>query len=292
MIAYAVVTPARDEARNLERQARWLVGQTHRPAAWVIVDNGSSDGTVELAEGLAREHAWIRVLVLPSPDGLRRGAPITRAFHAGVDSLESLPEVVVKLDADVSGEPDHFERLLAAFESDARLGIASGSCWERLSGEWRQRHVTGDHVWGACRAYRRECLAAVGPLEERMGWDAVDELKANALGWRTRTLLDLPFRHHRREGERDRSSRHAWATAGRTCHYLGYRPWYLALRALHNARSDPWALALMAGYARAALAGDPRCADDSVRAEVRRLQRLGSLPARVREALGRRPAVP
>jgi glycosyltransferase involved in cell wall biosynthesis len=295
LLSYAVVTPVRDEAANLARQARWLGGQRRRPVTWLIVDNGSRDGTRELAESLAADHDWIRLLVLPAPEPERlepkrfeRGAPITRAFNAAVGTLASLPGVVVKLDADVSGDPDHFERLLAAFEADPELGIASGSCWEQSGGEWRQRHVTGDHVWGACRAYRRACLEAVRPLEERMGWDAVDELKAASLGWRTRTIGDLPFRHHRREGERDGSSRRSWTTAGRTCYYLGYRPWYLALRAAHNARRDPAALALLAGYAQAALRREPCCDDPAVRAEVRRLQRLGSLPARVREAVGRR----
>jgi glycosyltransferase involved in cell wall biosynthesis len=40
-LSYVVVTPARDEAENLRRQAAWLAEQTHRPSEWVIVDNGS-----------------------------------------------------------------------------------------------------------------------------------------------------------------------------------------------------------------------------------------------------------
>ena len=53
------------------------------------------------------------------------------------------------------------------------------------------------------RGYRRELLDVVLPLEPSMGWDGIDELKAHARGWSTRTLLDLPFRHHRPEGSRD-----------------------------------------------------------------------------------------
>ena len=48
--------------------------------------------------------------------------------------------------------------------------------------------MTGSTVWGATRAYRWECLQRVLPLEERLGWDGIDEFKANALGWRTETL--------------------------------------------------------------------------------------------------------
>ena len=92
---------------------------------------------------------------------------------------------MVKLDADISFANDYFERLLASFDDDPRLGIASGTCFEQRDGEWCERHVTADHVWGACRAYRAACLEQVSPLEERMGWDGIDVLKANARGWRT-----------------------------------------------------------------------------------------------------------
>ncbi len=69
-------------------------------------------------------------------------------------------------------------------------------------------------------------------------------------GWRTEILLDLPFRHHRLEGERDGSRATAWATAGQGSYYMGYRSWYLVLRALHHARTEPAALAMITGLCR------------------------------------------
>jgi len=42
----------------------------------------------------------------------------------------------IKVDADVSVDPDYFERLVAAFDAD-RARIASGSCYEQTQGEWR-----------------------------------------------------------------------------------------------------------------------------------------------------------
>ena len=40
-----------------------------------------------------------------------------------------------------------------------------------------------------------------------MGWDGIDAYKAALAGWSTRTIEDLPFRHHRKEGERDGARR-------------------------------------------------------------------------------------
>ncbi len=209
---------------------------------------------------------------------------MVRSFHAGIEAIGvPRPDIIVGVDADVSFEQDFFERLLQAFAREPELGIASGSGWELRRGRWRQRHLTGSTVWGATRAYRRECLDAVLPLEERVGWDGIDELKANAAGWRTRILLDVPFLHHRREGERDGAWRMR-TEQGRTAHYMGYRPWYLLLRALYNMRVDIAAVGLVWGYASAAARGTPRLASQPARAYLRMQQHPSNLVARARGA--------
>jgi len=284
-VNYAVVTPVRDEEANLRRLAPCLTAQTLPPSTWLVVDDGSSDGTAAFVRELARQDSWIR-LASSGGTSLARGAPIVRAFHAGLGELEPLPDVVVKLDADISFEPDHFERLLAEFEHEARLGIASGTCFERdPDGTWRERSATGPAVWGACRAYRRECLLDVLPLDENMGWDTLDQLKAHLKGWETRVLYDLPFRHHRPEGARDGNRFRTAAIQGAGAHYLGYRPSYLFVRTLFRSLRDPASVGSLVGYGHALLRREPRCDDLELRDYVRREQALRQLPQRVREAL-------
>lgn len=293
-LRYAVVTPARNEADNLRRLAACFATQTVKPARWIIVDDGSSDDTPAVAARIARDHAWASAL--PSPGALTRTGPLGSgrragrdviAFTAGIATLSEAPDVVVKVDADVSFEPDYFERLLGEFASDPALGIASGTCYEIENGSWQARHVTRVHVRGASRAYRWSCFTDVSPLEERLGWDGIDEIKANVRGWTTKTIPGLAFRHHRSVGERD-GARRAWSAQGDTAHYMGYRVSYLVLRALHHARREPAALAMVGGYLRAALRRAPRCGDASVRAYLRRYQSPRELGLRLQEALGRR----
>jgi glycosyltransferase involved in cell wall biosynthesis len=287
-LSYAIVTPARNETTNLSRLAACLAAQTRPPETWVVVDNGSTDETPAVVDELAGSTPWLRSLRVESAE-LARGGPVTRAFQAGLALVDPLPDVVVKLDADVSFQEDYFERLVEAFRADERLGIASGSCYERdPDGVWRQQFGTGDTVWGAARAYRAACLSDVLPLDENIGWDGIDVLKASHHGWRTQTLLDLPFRHHRVEGERDGRRRTAWAARGRSAHYMGYRLSYMLFRTLYQVRRDPAAAYLLAGYASAAATRAPRCQDEIVRDLLRGEQRLRNLFRRRREVRGER----
>lgn len=289
-LSYAAVTPARDEAGNLPRLASCLAAQTVVPSKWILVDNGSSDQTPELAADLAARYSWVEVIHVPN-EVTRPGAPVVRAFNAGLEALDGAFDVVVKLDADVSFDSDYFEGLLLAFEDDPALGIASGECFELEAGEWRPVFVTGDHVRGATRAYRARCLSEIGRLPEEMGWDGVDELKASILGWRTKSLADRHFFHHRAVGERD-GAWARWFAEGRCAYYMGYRVSYLAARTVGRAIRDrdlaafamPWAFLV------ATIRRDQRYDDELVRRYLRSQQSLRFLPIRFLESFGVRRA--
>lgn len=286
-LSYALVTPVLDELENLGRLAASVESQTWKPCRWMIVDTGSTDDTLKLAESLVERMPFVRPLSTGGPMRPVRGGPIVRGFITGVEALDVVPDIVIKLDADLSFEPDYFERLVTAFAEDPRLGLASGACTELRNGEWRTLFGTRHHVWGACRSYRWECLQEVLPLEDRMGWDEIDSIKAQIRGWRARTLPDAPFRHHRVEGIRDGSQRRRWHREGKTMHYMGYRFSYAVARGFWRARSQPAALSLISGYVSSALRREPRCPDPGVVAHLRGEQRARRLPLRLREVLGR-----
>lgn len=286
-LSYAVVTPVRDERDNLPRLASSIIAQHRPPQAWLIIDTGSTDGTAEVAPAVAGRVPFASFFAIEGPAMPTRGGPVVRAFHAGVAALDSTIDVIIKLDADVSFEPEYFDRVLQGFEADPTLGIASGICTEFEGGAWRPRFGARSHVWGQSRAYRRECLREVLPLEEREGWDDIDAIKAQLRGWRVRTFSQVPFRHHRVVGFRDGATRVRWSRQGRTAHYMGYRFSYLLARALWRAREDRAALAMLPAYVSATLRRDPQCPDDGVRAYLRSTQRARRLPRRLRESLGR-----
>jgi glycosyltransferase involved in cell wall biosynthesis len=286
-LTYALVTPVRDEERNLRRLAEAVASQDVAPNSWVIVDNGSKDGSVEFARELQRRHRWVRVLSSPPTDVAEPGGPVVRAFHVGVQELKGPIDIVVKLDADVSFEPDYFKRLLSEFSSDRRLGIASGECLEQKAGRWHIRPVTAGHARGATRAYRWQCLQDVLPLPERVGWDTVDEVKANVLGWTTGTIPGVRFYHHRAVGARDGAPWSRWVRQGTGAHYVGYRFPYLLARTMHRSLRNPAAIGMLVGYAVAVVKRSERHEDRAVLEHLRRRQSMHRLPLRAREALGR-----
>jgi glycosyltransferase involved in cell wall biosynthesis len=286
--SYAVITPVRNECENLDRVAETLGQQDTRPTTWVIVDTGSDDGTDAHAARLAEADDSVRVLTMPIAPGRERAPAIVQGFEAAVASLDPRPPVIAKLDADVTLPTDYFARLLEEMRRDARLGIVGGSCHEKSGGTWRQRFGTGASVWGAARAYRWACLEQLLPLERRTGWDFIDVAEADVLGWTTGTLLDLPFYHHREEGARERSRRHAWAAEGRASHYLRYRPSYLAARSLYHGLRDPAALAMLPAFAAASVRRDAQCDRAALVTRLRERQRLRHLHRRAGEAIGRR----
>jgi glycosyltransferase involved in cell wall biosynthesis len=266
--------------------ANALLGQTTPFSRWVIVDNGSSDRTLDVARWLEIRDERIEVIVNPGQAEPTRGAPIAHALQAGFARLsDTPPDIVVAVDADVSLAPGFFELLLGRFALDHQLGIASGAREEEHRHRWVTQRVTGTSVEAQCRAYRWPCLQAVLPFDDHMAWDSVDEVKANLNGWRTEAFPEPKFRHNRRIGARDRARIDAWTAAGAAGYYLGYRPSYLLLRSLYRALRDPAAVAMLRGYLDGVRKHGPQ-AEDAVRAYVANQQRARRVPSRIREALG------
>jgi glycosyltransferase involved in cell wall biosynthesis len=282
MMRYAVVTPARNEERNLGRLATALEAQTLPPAEWLVVDDASTDGTAALVAGLGERGDWVRLVTRASADPHERlsdGRRMARdldGFLLGVRSLTDKVDVVVKVDADVDFEADFFEELIGRFELDPSLGIASGTCYELEGGEWVRRTKLDTSVWGATRAYRADCIADLEALEPCMGWDGLDEIRVQLRNMRTQTFVDIPFRHHRPEGGREMTSLHQGDALGRAAWYMGYRPTYLTMRALYRARREPAALGMLWGYFGAAGRRAPRCPDERIVHALRERQRLGA----------------
>ena len=273
---YAVVTPVRDEAENFARTAEALVSQTHPPQQWVVVDDGSTDGTRELAERYAAEHDWIDVISAGASHERARGAPIVRAFQRGCDAVRERPQVVVKLDGDLYLPPHYFEWVAATFARDPRAGIVGGVALIPEEGRWVLERGNLINVNGVAKAYRMDCLEDIGGIRPMMGWDGIDEYGARARGWHVRVLTELTLLHYKPRGSKQKPLKARWEE-GRGSAYMGYLPAWLLIRAAYRGVVEkPPVLGgfmLFAGYAWARLRRLPQIDDPEARAELRSEQR-------------------
>jgi poly-beta-1,6-N-acetyl-D-glucosamine synthase len=281
-----LVTPAWNEAAHLERTVRAVAAQTRKPDLWLVVDDGSDDATPEILARLQEEVDFLKVLPGP-PQSLEESddrlaiAAEARAFNSALDSVDlDRYDFVGKLDADVELEPDYFERLLARFATEPELGIAGGTLLEDDGRGWRVTKVPEYHVRGALKLYRRVCLERIGGIEERLGWDTIDETYARMHGYTTRSLPDLVARHHRPVATRGGALR-GRARHGRCAYVLRYPAWWVALRSPKVAAERPFGLsgfAFLYGYARSALSADYKVEDDRFKRFVRQELRSRLMP--------------
>jgi dolichol-phosphate mannosyltransferase len=139
-----VVIPTYNERDNLEPLLTRLLAVVPH-AQVLVVDDGSPDGTGELADKLAADDTRIRVLHRPAKAGL--GAAYLAGFAAALDGGYA---VVVEMDADGSHAPEDLPALLAALTGGTGQAGAGGEGADMVLGS---RYVRGGQVlnWPAYR---------------------------------------------------------------------------------------------------------------------------------------------
>jgi poly-beta-1,6-N-acetyl-D-glucosamine synthase len=258
-----LITPCRNEAEHLERTLASVAAQTRPPDLWLVIDDGSTDATPEILNRWLARLPFLELLSTrrwdaPDSDGLAVAAEAV-AFNRALDSA-ALGEFshVGKLDADIELAPDYFQRLLDRSAVEADLGIVGGTLLEDHGRGWLPAGGPEHHVRGALKLYRRDCLEALGGgIEERLGWDTIDEVEARMRGYRTRTLPQPTARHLRPVATRGGILR-GRARLGHAAFILRYSPWWVAAKSAQVALKRPYVLsggAYFWGYLRAA-AGD------------------------------------
>lgn len=198
---YVVISPVKDEEKHIETTIEAVLKQTIRPKRWVIVDDASRDKTSIILERYVNEYNWIQLLRIDRGAERSLGWAEIRAFAAGYDLVRDEDyDFIVKLDGDLAFPPDYFALLMERFQQDEKLGIASGECMERNGKGWYPSQKPQYHASGASKVVRRKCFDDIGGFVLHRGWDTVDEIRAQAKGWRTKHFDDVKFFHLRKQG--------------------------------------------------------------------------------------------
>lgn len=260
-------TPLRNEIDNIERLYAAVATQDAQIDIWVIVENGSTDGS---REDLAKRSvpANVRELVVLNEDTERGdyalGAKYARIVNRGFEEIRSRIELGAEdfigiLDADSFPDPDYYSTLMVAFDADPKLGIAGGI--SRDDGTDQTSVHAKDWVRGSCRLWRGACMLqsgyVIGPSADTLSLG-----RAELDGWRAQVIPGASF-FAREVGTR---AKHQYY--GRSTYYRGCSLPYACLRASKllargNVRG---AQEYLGGYMSALLTRKPRVADLELRA--------------------------
>lgn len=252
-LSYVLITPARNEAAFIELAIRSVISQYALPLKWVIVSDGSTDGTDDIVKQYASMHNWIELVRMPERKE-RHFAGKVHAFNAGYARACGLNfDVVGSLDADISfDDPHYFDFLLKKFAEDPILGV-TGTPFREGTVQYDYRFSRKEHVSGACQLFRRECFESIGgyvPLKAG-AIDLVAVVTARMKGWKTETFTDKFCVHHRQMGTAKHHILVAAFKSGYGDYPMGVHPLWQILRSFYQMSRKPFiggGLFLMVGY--------------------------------------------
>jgi biofilm PGA synthesis N-glycosyltransferase PgaC len=287
--AYLLVSPCRNEAEFMRRTLDSVVGQTLRPALWVIVDDGSTDATPAILAEYAARHDWIQVVAKPDRGHRAVGPGVIEAFYAGLETvtLEDYP-YLCKLDLDLDLPEGYFEELIARMEANPRIGTCSGKPYMRRGGTLVSERRGDEMSAGMTKFYRRICFEEIGGFVREVMWDAIDCHQARRMGWIAVSWDDpeLRFEHLRPMGSSQQSIWEGRRRHGRGQWFMGSDPLYYLATCVFRMAEPPYllgGLAMLQGYVGAWMRGE-RQLDDAdlvrfIRAYQRRALRVGKARA-------------
>lgn len=287
--AYVLITPARNEAEFLELTIQSVVAQTARPMKWIIVSDGSTDGTDQIVEKYAASHPWIELLRMPERVE-RHFAGKIHAFNTGYAVVKDLPyEMIASMDADISFDEDYFSFLLQKLMENPELGLVGTPFQEKSGRTYDYRFVNIEHVSGACQLFRRECFEAIGgyvPVKGG-GVDHIAVVTARMKGWKTRTFTEKVCLHHRPMGTALSGQLMVRFKFGIRDYVFGNHPLWEPFRVLYQLTKRPYVvggIVLLSGYIWAFLRRAERPVSRELVAFQRReqMQRLSNLLTRKR----------
>ena len=237
-----VVVAVRNEERSIGKVLHSLDDQGLRPVEVVVVNDGSTDQTLDVLKQISAEvHFKTTVVTLPYHSKSLVGRPeLARVFNAGLTILRersSPVDYVMILGGDHALPPHYVERIIGRMEEDERLAVASG---------W----ITNEPFWenaprGSSMIVRAQFWESAGRtlFPVNYGWESWVYLKAMQMGYHTRSFKDVPTSISRK------TNLMKGVLYGRAMYALGYDWIYAVGRSILVARKSPQAsFQMLAGY--------------------------------------------
>jgi glycosyltransferase involved in cell wall biosynthesis len=250
-IRYAIISPVRNESLHIEKTILAVISQTIQPEKWIIVNDGSTDNTSDIVRKYSLIHKWIHLIDKENRGYAEPGRGVMEAFYHGYNNINIDDyDYIVKLDGDLDFQANYFESIFHEFGKNNKLGIASGVCFISRKGKMERENHPEFHVRGASKVYKVACWKDIGGLIEHRGWDIIDEMKAQSLGWETKSFQNLHIIHYKPTGYNTGS--YKWTIIlGKANYYCGYHPLFVVAKCIKRMFKIPYiigGLGILYGY--------------------------------------------
>ncbi|WP_262148630.1 glycosyltransferase family 2 protein [Chryseobacterium foetidum] len=189
---FLIIIPAHNEENNLPFTLNSLQQQTCRDFKVVIVNDGSTDGTAKVVQRYVENDSKFETINLQK-SAHQPGSKVVAAFKKGLETQNVNEfEIICKFDSDIILEENYLQTVADAFAKNSDYGLVGGLLYVEKNGGWvYEGNSNKHHVRGPMKAYRRECFTEIGGLRETLGWDNIDAILLQNLGWKEVVIPEL-----------------------------------------------------------------------------------------------------
>ncbi|WP_307450499.1 MULTISPECIES: glycosyltransferase [Chryseobacterium] len=189
---FLIIIPAHNEENNLGFTLKALQQQSYGDFKIVVVNDGSTDRTSDIISQFTDTDSRFGTISLEK-SGHQPGSKVVRAFKKGLETQKMEDYgIICKFDADIIPPEHYLETVAEAFERHPDYGLVGGLLYVEKENNWvYEGNSNRHHVRGPVKAYRKECFMAMGGLRETLGWDNIDSILLEHLGWKEIVLPEL-----------------------------------------------------------------------------------------------------
>lgn len=271
---YLLITPCKNEIDNLPKLIESVLNQAIRPIIWVIVDDGSTDGSLAVEKEASKNYPWIHILEINEESKRDLGPHLSLIVKKGFEYAMYLSDehkldyqFVGNLDADLSIPRSFFKELMDEFESDSKLGAASGGI--KLTKNNQIVHVTGlpeDEPSGGDMLIRKKCYEECNGIPVTYSWDSVFKAKVRLKGWRTKRFEKIVALESRDVSNAE-GYWNGYIKYGQSSYYLNFHPIHALLKGVLYVSQKPYyiGVAFVIGYFKDFLLRKDQVADEELK---------------------------
>lgn len=270
----SIITPVKDERDNLPGLVESIEAQSLKPHQWVIVNDGSRDGSEEYIQRISGQIPYIK--------GIHRkgdekeydiGSNYAQVLHEGyqyiLNSSDPNPDYYMILDGDMSLTSQYIETIVDYLENARSMVIASGGIYIDKDDRLELEHRLKNQPAGGATLYDGEFYRDIGGPPLTPCVDSVTKSKARLRGYKCRYLTDIDVKaiQSRPTGQKGDLLRNQFQR-GRDRYKLNDHPVTIAAKTAERLMIYPYyhAFAFCAGYYHSLITGVPQIEDPELRA--------------------------